>query len=396
MPIQTDECAQYELDKDIRAVHSFIERHQLKNEDPRMKDYIKDRDSGKFSPADLAAKYPDHDVYVRTEGGRPVKMKVTNPYRAYSYRYPLEGSASFAEPAGISEADKPLHKQNIDLLKAIAPASVIADKRFATAILESLWRCSASQDLAGKPACFPARVLGELRLFQKYHDQASRKQLADDVRVFSEWGMVSDIMRQMIRGVVPPVRADAAQARKEAAEEAAATVSAAAGARVSGEPVAGASSPAMPVDRRVDTTISIGDYVTCSRYTPRIENILQVTNLRTDSLGTHVTGKKTDGSMLTIGAAGCRKITKDEYDAAAAGAAPAGADTGAQAAAAASSSAAAAPAAAPKPPTAAGAAIRAIRRGLAVRAPTQIGALGPRFQHGILPPTTIGAAGMVV
>ena len=293
-PIVTDECTQLELDKDIRAVHGFIERHQLRNTDPRMLDYIKDSTSGKFSPADLEAKYPDHNVYVRNEGGRPVKMKVSNPYRAKSYRYPTDGGVSFADPAGtgLSDVEKPLHKQNVDLLKAIAPESVIADKRFATAILESLWRCSASQDLAGKPACFPARVLGELRLFEKYNDQATRKQMADDVRVFSEWGMVSDIMRQMILGDVPPVRMDAARVRAEAAAAGISgePVVAAAAAGISGEPVVAAAVPK--------------------------------------------------------------------------------------------------PSAVPS--------IRTIRRGLAVRAPAQIGALGPRFQHGILPPRTIGTASMVM
>lgn len=297
-PVVTDECVQFDLDKDIDAVHSFIERHQIRNSDPRMRDYIKDSTSGDFSHVDLAAKYPDHTVYVRNEGGRPVMMKVTNPYRAKSYRYPTDNSVSFADPmgTGLSDADKPLHKQNVDLLKAIAPASVIADKRFATAILESLWRCSASQDLAGKPACFPARVLGEMRLFEKYKDQASRKQLADHMKVFSEWGMVSDIMRQMIHGDVPPVRPDAPQVK---------TI------------------PEPAVD---------------------VEPIVAIS-----------------GEQVTV-----------EEQSVVAVAAPA-----------------------EKPPVVPQ--IRPIRRGLATRAPTQIGALGlgPRFQYGILPPTVIGTASMV-
>ena len=141
----------------------------------------------------LSDKYKDRTVRVRNPNtGRIESLTVSNPYRASRYREALVaagGANSFASPAGGGEPpvalqatqhpeDAEMWEQNAMLLKRVVPTEMIADNKIAVALLESLWFCGSSADLASDPRCFPARILGELREYQATKTQAQRAALA--------------------------------------------------------------------------------------------------------------------------------------------------------------------------------------------------------------------------
>lgn len=214
MPIVTGDCVEYELQKDIAGLKDYITDHALAADDPKLQQYH--LNVGAKSADELAAKYPNAEVLVR-EGTEVKRMKVTNPYRARHYRYE-EGALTFATPAGDADtiltdpSERAAFQQNTEILAAIAPPEVIADKRFATAILESLWHCSSSQDLQNNPKCFPLRVLGELRLHELYSGQKVPEHVAEAMLNKTDLDLVLDIARQIATGVVPPQRPSAGAA----------------------------------------------------------------------------------------------------------------------------------------------------------------------------------------
>ena len=76
---------------------------------------------------------------------------------------------SFGQPAGSSKHDVGgiMGAQNYDLAARLIPKSIIADKAMTIAILESLWFCGQNPSISSDPRCFPARLLEELREYQR-------------------------------------------------------------------------------------------------------------------------------------------------------------------------------------------------------------------------------------
>ena len=112
--------------------------------------------------------YGDREVLIGDQVTRDVhSYKVPNPYRALSYRE--DEVTSFGQPAGSSKHDVGgiMGAQNYELAKRLIPKSIIADKAMTIAILESLWFCGQNPSISSDPRCFPARLLEELREYQR-------------------------------------------------------------------------------------------------------------------------------------------------------------------------------------------------------------------------------------
>jgi hypothetical protein len=150
----------------------------------------------------LSDKYKDRTVRVRNPNtGHIESLTISNPYRASRYREALVtagGANSFAVPAGGGEPpvalqaeqypeDAEMWQQNTMLLKRVVPTEMIADNKVAVALLESLWFCGSSADLASDPRCFPTRILGELREYQATKTQTQRAALAKTAMAQSGW-----------------------------------------------------------------------------------------------------------------------------------------------------------------------------------------------------------------
>ncbi len=200
MPIATDECMPYIVGEDLRATSAYIDSHPLP-----MEQY--ETNLTTLSPEAMEAKYRDHEVQVRT-GGETRPMTIMNPYRAKGYRARIAEGTSFAEPAGLTEEERPMYQANLDLLKAIAPESVVADKKFATAILESLWECSTSNDLGNNPKCLPAKMLGELRMYDLYSNEAAAAKLKKEALEHAKMDFVVDVLNKVKKGLVRAASAD--------------------------------------------------------------------------------------------------------------------------------------------------------------------------------------------
>jgi hypothetical protein len=169
-------------------------------------------DSNEGNPAvwdELSTRYPDRDVLIRDASGTIHRYHVSNPFRAASYRH--KPTFTFGNPAGLNPLQSVMVQQNLDVLKEIAPEEMIADTKFATALLESLWYCGSGHDIGGDPRCFPARVLGELREYKMFKDEKARAALAARARQYSEWNFIKSVLKKVrgqLRGtdVVGPVR----------------------------------------------------------------------------------------------------------------------------------------------------------------------------------------------
>ena len=152
----------------------------------------------------LSDKYPDHTVKVRNPiTGVVEEMPISNPYRAKRYRDMVVvagGESSFANPAGAPPAaintddhnhdhpeDADMWRQNAAVLRKIAPSEMIADNKMAVGLLESLWFCGTSNNVASDPRCFPARALGELREYQATKTSQQREALAKRALEQSGW-----------------------------------------------------------------------------------------------------------------------------------------------------------------------------------------------------------------
>jgi len=161
----------------------------------------------------LADKYPDRRIKVRNPvTGRIEEFAVSNPYRAKRYRDKILGSkgvpASFANPTGAAMAvisdpsgnrtyhpeDEAMMRQNALLLKKIAPPELVSNNKIAVALLESLWFCGSSPDVASDPRCFPARALGELREYQATKTQQQKAVLAKQAMETSRWALIKRTM----------------------------------------------------------------------------------------------------------------------------------------------------------------------------------------------------------
>jgi hypothetical protein len=153
----------------------------------------------------LSHKYADRTIQIHNpETGHIEGYTVSNPYRAKSYRDRMlgaaAGAASFSNPTGAvpdvvqHDASGGDHPENVEmwqhnalLLNKIAPPEMIADTKTAVALLESLWFCGSSANLASDPRCFPARALGELREYQKTKSQQQYAALAKKSMNMSSW-----------------------------------------------------------------------------------------------------------------------------------------------------------------------------------------------------------------
>ena len=95
---------------------------------------------------------------------------VPNPYRASKVRNTYT-DATFANPAGKPDPKDSMEKEvisrNTQLVQALIPKELYADKKITRAILEGLWYCGQHPDSRSHPGCFMARFLGELRGMQR-------------------------------------------------------------------------------------------------------------------------------------------------------------------------------------------------------------------------------------
>ena len=95
---------------------------------------------------------------------------VPNPYRASKVRNTYT-DATFANPAGKPEpkdsTEKEVISRNTQLVQALIPKELYADKKITRAILEGLWYCGQHPDSRSHPGCFMTRFLGELRGMQR-------------------------------------------------------------------------------------------------------------------------------------------------------------------------------------------------------------------------------------
>jgi hypothetical protein len=148
---------------------------------------------------ELVERYPDRNVLIRDGSGDIHRFRVSNPYRAAGYR--RKTTFSFGDPAGLNPQQAAMAQQNLDVLTEIAPDEMIADTKYATALLESLWYCGAAKDIGADPRCFPARVLGELREYKLYKEERARAALAAKAQQYSEWGFIKGVLRK-VRGQI--------------------------------------------------------------------------------------------------------------------------------------------------------------------------------------------------
>jgi hypothetical protein len=146
---------------------------------------------------EIRARYPDRNVLIRDASDTIHRFLVTNPYRAASYR--RKSTFTFGDPAGLNPQQSMMAQQNLDVLMEIAPEEMIADTKFATALLESLWYWGSGHDIGGDPRCFPARVLGELREYKMFKDEKTRASFAARARQYSEWEFIKGVLKK-VRG----------------------------------------------------------------------------------------------------------------------------------------------------------------------------------------------------
>lgn len=146
---------------------------------------------------EISERYPDQNVLIRDASDKIHRFHVSNPYRAASYR--RKPTFTFGDPAGLNPQQSAMAQQNLDVLMEIAPEEMIADTKFATALLESLWYCGSGHDIGGDPRCFPARVLGELREYKMFKDEKARASFAARAQQYSEWGFIKGVLKK-VRG----------------------------------------------------------------------------------------------------------------------------------------------------------------------------------------------------
>jgi len=111
----------------------------------------------------VLAGFPIRSVTIRNASGALIDRIVENPYIASEYRE--DTGTNFSNPV------RPMKEQmqhNVNLLNDLVPQEMIVDKPMAISILESLWFCGQNPTISNDPRCFPARLLGELREYQRY------------------------------------------------------------------------------------------------------------------------------------------------------------------------------------------------------------------------------------
>ncbi len=156
---------------------------------------------------ELKSGYPDVAIHIRNAtDGMIHEFTVPNPYRALAYREDRRNPVNFANPKGYGGSAKDLsgnmYSQNIKLLEALAPPSLIADSAMAIALLESLWFCGSNPTVSNDPRCYPARILGELREWQANKDQTARGRHAKEViDADSSWGVTKQLMTALENAV---------------------------------------------------------------------------------------------------------------------------------------------------------------------------------------------------
>lgn len=199
MPIETADCIDYRVRKDIEGALEYAESSKLTDDHPDVKKHAVNIASGK-TPAEMDAKYPARAILVRKADHTVESMIVPNPYRSRRYRY--DAAVTFAEPvAGPTDViEKEQFAQNVAVLDAIVPKEVIADKIFARSILEGLWHCGTATDLDNKPECFPLRALGEYRLHGLYADQKVRAEAAKKALKMSDADLIVAIAKRLVEG----------------------------------------------------------------------------------------------------------------------------------------------------------------------------------------------------
>jgi hypothetical protein len=156
-----DDCIDNYVFRDIKAADTYIQNALARIEgDPKMKEF-NDLTAKAAAETDIAKKaeieaklvryYTDATIKVRYKDGTVETLPVLNPYRNKQVRYD-----DFSE----------LPKANLDILDRIVPAEMRTDRRFTTALLESLWHCGTRGNIGDDVRCTPAAILGELREWQ--------------------------------------------------------------------------------------------------------------------------------------------------------------------------------------------------------------------------------------
>ena len=151
----------------------------------------------------LDAYYGDHPIIVHKgrDSREPNRMlHVVNPYAAAMYRE----ETTFATPQSVPGKKEKIYdpagemrKKNMQVLNAVVPKELIADKKMAISILESLWYCGTNPSVSNDPRCFPSRFLGELRDLTESKIQRST---VKSNKTQWEWPMIKKILLALKSG----------------------------------------------------------------------------------------------------------------------------------------------------------------------------------------------------
>jgi hypothetical protein len=162
-------------------------------------DYNKEKISKKkeFKKTQLLSAYPDSHVTI--EG---VKYVVPNPYRARYIRqnYTSGAPATFFNPNPTTK-DFPyaakVRSQNAALINTLSFDEIMMDKDMTIAFLEALWFCGRNPTLEGE-RCTPAKVIAELRQFEKVKMEDLKYKVNKEVTKEHHWAQLKMWMDKVI------------------------------------------------------------------------------------------------------------------------------------------------------------------------------------------------------
>ena len=151
----------------------------------------------------LDAYYGDHPIYVHKgkDPREPNRMlHVVNPYAAAMYREETTFATPQSTPGRKEKIYDPagdMRKKNMQVLNAVVPKELLADKKMTISILESLWYCGTNPTISNDPRCFPSRFLGELRDLAESKIQRST---VKSNKTQWEWPVIKKILRALKSG----------------------------------------------------------------------------------------------------------------------------------------------------------------------------------------------------
>ena len=149
-----------------------------------------DADKQAAAKAKLESDYPDS--FVNIDG---VPTRVPNPYRARATRDTYRTPITFANPGG----DPNIRSANATLIKKLSHGdNILMDKDVTIAFLEALWFCGRNPVLNGEK-CTVAKVIAELREFEKYKSQGSLAEKTQEITGDNTWIFLKEGIDKILR-----------------------------------------------------------------------------------------------------------------------------------------------------------------------------------------------------